>query len=232
MPVMKSHLSSAARQSAIVMDLSDLESQAARILTDAKAQGQDVLKHACAQATQQSDSIREAARQAGHAEGYAAGLAEGQKQGHDAAFAQAQAALADLTARWSQTLDIFQQNLPTHLADARLDLVRLAVAIATRVTRQEALRNSGVIEDTLDTALKLVTAGRSVSVHVHPDEANTVEAYLPELLAKLRSIPEIQLQPDNAITPGGCRVHYGSGHVDATLETQIQRIADELLTKE
>src|SRR5450631_3778090 len=111
MPVMKAHHSANLRQSAIVMDLSDLESQAARILSDARTQAQDILKHASAQATQQSNAIREAARQAGHAEGYAAGLAEGQKQGHDEALTQAQAALTDLTARWSQTLDAFQQNL-------------------------------------------------------------------------------------------------------------------------
>ena len=232
MPVMKSHHSPHLRQTAIVMDLSDLETQAAAIVADAKAQAAQILATARAQGTQQSDAIREIARQTGHDEGFAAGHAEGVKQGHDEAVAQTQAGLNELTARWSKTLDLLQQNLPTHLADARLDLVRLSIAIATRITHQEALRNTGVIESTLDDALKLVTGGRSVSLHIHPDEVPAIEAYLPGLLAKLRSIPEIQLAPDDAITPGGCTIHYGSGQIDATLETQIKRIADELLTKQ
>ena len=140
--------------------------------------------------------------------------------------------MQELVARWTQTLDAFQQNLPTHLADARLDLVRLAIAIATRVTHQEALRNNGVIESTLDEALKLVTAGRSVSLHVHPNEANTIEAYLPEPPGQAPLHPRNPAPTRRQNLPRGCTLHYGSGQIDATLETQIKRIADELLTKD
>ena len=53
--------------------------------------------------------------------------------------------------------------------------------------------------------------------------------FVPELLAKLRSIEDVQIVPDEAVSPGGCIVRFGAGQIDATLETQLRRIADELL---
>jgi flagellar biosynthesis/type III secretory pathway protein FliH len=45
----------------------------------------------------------------------------------------------------------------------------------------------------------------------------------------VRSMEHVQLVPDDAISPGGCTVRFGAGQIDATIETQLRRIADELL---
>lgn len=228
MPVVKAQHAHVA-QSAIVMDLSDLEQQAERILAEANAQAQEIVAQARLRAAAEAPKIKEDARKAGHAEGFAAGEAQGHKAGHDEAVADTQQVLQELTTRWNQLADIVEQNLPTHLADARLDLVKLALAIAERVTRQEALRNGKVVEDTVAGTLALVGAGRTVALHVNPAELATVEKYLPELLAKLRSIKAVEVKADDAITAGGCLARFGAGEIDARLETQIERIAQELL---
>ena len=51
----------------------------------------------------------------------------------------------------------------------------------------------------------------------------------PELLSKLRSIEEVELTEDEEISPGGCVLRFGSGQIDARIETQLDRIAEELL---
>jgi len=232
MPVVKALHASAMRQSAIVMDLSDLERQAADLVANARKQAADIVAQARAEAQAQTAAIKEEARQAGHVEGHQAGFQEGHQAGHDEALVQTKQGLQDLVARWSNTLGQLQNNMPTHMADARIDLVRLSLAIAIRITHQEALENKAVVRSNVERALALVAAGRTVAIQVHPDELAVMEGYLPELVANFRTVAAIELQPDATLTPGGCILRFGAGQIDATLETQAQRIADELLSKQ
>ena len=230
MPVVKAQTARTHHQSAIVMDLSDLEQQASRIISEAKSGAMKILADARAQASADAAGVKEAARKAGHDEGFALGESKGHQAGHDEAVKKVTQSLQELTVRWSQTLDILEQNLPTHVADAKTDLVKLSLAIATRVTRSEALANRSVAEATVAEALSLVGAGRTVALHVNPDEFTAIETYLPALVAKLRTITSIELKRDETITPGGCEVRFGAGQIDARIETQLDRIAAELLS--
>jgi flagellar assembly protein FliH len=232
MPLVKAQYAKPLRQTAIVMDLADLEQQAAQIVEQARRQGEQIIAEARQQAQQQGLEIREQARQAGLAEGQAAGMKAGQAQGHDEAVAQATNGLNALIERWTKTLADFQNRLPTHLTDLRVDVAKLALAIAARITRQEALRNKEVLRANTAQALALVTAGRSVEIRIHPDELNVLEGYVGELVSQFRSVGAIELKTDDTITPGGCVLSFGAGQVDARLETQIQRIADELVGAE
>ncbi|HVT82749.1 MAG TPA: hypothetical protein VHM90_19080, partial [Phycisphaerae bacterium] len=144
MPVMKAQQAVMSRESAIVMDLSDLEREAATIVSRARAEAARLMNEGRAAAERDSQKIRELAHEAGHKAGFAAGMAAGQKQGHDEAVAGAAAQLKDLPARWGQTLELLQQHMPTHVADTRTDVVKLALKIAARVTHQEALKNRQV----------------------------------------------------------------------------------------
>ncbi len=230
MPLLKAqNASRKLPESAIVMDLSDLEREAATIVQRARAQAEKLLTDAHADAQRETIRIREEARLAGQEEGRQQGLAEGRQQGHDEALAQTQARLAELAGRWSQTLDLLQQHMPVHVADARTDLIRLSVGIASRVTRQEALKNRAIAPALAEETLRMIGAARLVSLHVDPVEMDALETYLPDLLTRLRSIESIQLTPDETVGPGGCILRFGAGEINATLETQLDRIAEELL---
>jgi len=229
MPVMKAQQQQRTRESAIVMDLSDLEREGAGIVDRARAQAARLMAEGKSAAQRETLGIREQARQAGHREGLEAGLAEGRKQGHDEALAAAAAQLKDLAARWSQTLEVLHQHMPEHVADARTDLVKLALAIARRVTHQEALRNRQVTAAVVEETLRTAGAARRVALHVNPLEVDALAEYLPDLLGKLRSIEEVELTADEGIAPGGCELRCGAGQIDARIETQLDRIAAELL---
>jgi flagellar assembly protein FliH len=229
MPIMKAQSSLRTRESPIVMDLSDLEREAADILARARAQAAQILADARTTADRETLRIHEQARLTGHAEGLAAGAAEGRQKAHDETVAQLNTQLRELAARWSQTLDLLHQHMPGHLADTRADVVKLAIAIAHRVTHLESIRNRQIAPAIAEEALRLVGAARRVSLAVHPGEVDALEQFLPDLLTSLRNIEEIELLPDDSIPPGGCHLRYGAGEIDARLETQITRIAQELL---
>jgi flagellar assembly protein FliH len=232
MPLMKAESSPGTSQSAIVMDLSDLEHEAKRIVSRAHTEAARIIAEARSNAEREALHIREEARKAAHQEGFSAGMEEGQKIGHDEALGIYSQAFKDLAARWTQTLDLLHQNMPAHVADAKVDLIRLAIGIAERVTHQESLQNRGVAESTVTETLKMVGEARTVVLLVNPEEIEAVETYLPDVLAKIRSIESVELTPDESISPGGCVVKFGAGEIDARIETQLQRIADELLATE
>lgn len=232
MPVMKAKDFARAQQSAIVLDMADIEKQAANLLAQASARADQILREARTKANQEGEAIKQTAMEQGRQDGYQAGLAEGMKAGHDEAVTQNAAALQELTKRWNEYLDLLQANIPTHLADMKQDLIRLSITIATRVIKQEGRLNPKVTEANVGEALSLVAAGRKVTLQVHPEQLDQLENYLPDMLAKLRSIPEIELVGDETVEPGGCTLQFGAGAIDATLETQIARISEELLTQE
>jgi flagellar assembly protein FliH len=231
MPLMKAKSTPRMRETSIVMDLSDLEHEASQLIARARNEATRIINEAKAIAERDALKIREDARILGQAAGLKAGIEEGRVAGHADSTKQYAQALLELTTRWSQTLDLLHQSMPTHAADAKTDLVRLALAIADRVTHQHALLNRQVAQATVEETLKMMGAARTVVLLVHPTEIETLENFLPDLLAKIRAIDSIELTPDDTITPGGCTVRFGSGQIDATIETQIQRIADELLAE-
>jgi len=232
MPVMKAQQAARSSQSAIVMDLGDMEREGANVVARARAEAEQIVASARSQAAAEGSRLREEARLAGHAEGFAAGQKEGRKQGHDEAVAQTAALVQALAARWGQTLDAFQQNMAPHHADARADLVRLALAVAERVTHAEGLQNGRVAEATVNEALKTIGTARKVILHVNPQEVAAIEKYLPDMLAKLRTIESVEMKADETVTPGGCEARFGGGVIDGRLETQVKRIAEELLAGE
>jgi flagellar biosynthesis/type III secretory pathway protein FliH len=232
MPVMKAQDVQRTRQSAVVMDLSDLEREAGLIVSRAKEQAEQIVADAVKAAGAESAKLREAGRLAGHAEGYEAGMAQGLKEGHDQAVAAVSARLAELLDRWGKTLDILQQNMPAHVADARSDMVKLSLAIAEKVTHQTALRDKTVAQATMEDTLALIGSARKVVMHVHPEEEALLQDYLPDLLAKMRTIESVELVSDETVGVGGCVAKFGSGEVDSQLQAQLDRIANELLGQE
>lgn len=231
MPVVKAKDFARQQGSAIVLDMADIEKQAANLLAQASARADQILREARTKANQEGEELKRLAMEQGKQDGYQAGLAEGIKAGHDEAVMQTAAALQELTKRWNEYLDLLQANIPTHLADIKQDLIRLSIAIATRVIKHEGRLNPAVTEANVAEALSLVAAGRKVTLQVHPEQLDHLEQYLPDLLARLRSVPEIELVGDETVEPGGCTLQFGAGAIDATLETQIARISEELLAE-
>ncbi len=228
MPVMKAQQAAKSRESAIVLDLSDLEREAGLIVSRARAQAAAIVAEARADAAREALRVREEARVAGQAEGRKNGLVEGRQQGHDEALAATQKVLMELQSRWGQMLELLRQHMPVHVADARTDLIKLALAIAEKVTRQEGLRNRAIAPSLVEETLRMIGTARLVSIHAGAVEMDLLQQYLPDLKRKFGSIESMELVIDESVGPGGCELR-GAGIIDARLETQLRWIAEEIL---
>jgi len=209
--------------------MADIEKQAKLVLLRARQQADQLL----AAAQTEAESLKQQATAEGVAEGRRQGLAQGLEQGKKAGHQQAlnehrahfQQALQSLT---NAMLEVERHRAELE-ASALAEVVRLAIAIARRVTKRQGILDPQVLTANLHEAMKLVVARTDLRIAIHPSQRKTLDAALPQLELQWPQLNHVRVVEDAAIAPGGCRVFSENGSIDADLQTQLDRVAAELL---
>jgi flagellar assembly protein FliH len=207
----------------------------------------DVEAHAraiVARARQQADQLVSEAhfegakiRQNSYDQGFAAGTEDGIKKGtEDGRAAGKQAAMAEQKVKLEQlakSLTSAVTELNTSRAKlesvAATEVIRLAVAIARRVTKLQGSLDPTVLTENVKSAMQLVVHSTDVRIALHPTQKQTLADALPQLRVQWPNVKHIELIEDPKLAPGGCRVFTAAGEVDADLDAQIDRVAADLL---
>jgi flagellar assembly protein FliH len=105
----------------------------------------------------------------------------------------------------------------------------LATAIAERILRRQLERTPDVTLDLVKEALELAAGSADLQLRMHPDDLALLGAQVEQIIAELGRLGAAEVVPDPAIARGGCRVDTRYGTIDQRLETQLARIAQELL---
>lgn len=229
MALIKHSQAASVTRDALVLDLGDLRAQADRILADARAQAERIRRDAKAEATRLTERAAEDGRAAGHAEGLEAGRAEGREAAHAEAVEEFRAQFDALTRDWQAALDRWNRDRNRMMLEAREDVIRLALAVARKIVHRHVDVDPAVVEDQIVEALRLVSEPGRLVVRVHRDERERVESVLPDLLQTLDEDRDVCVVDDDSVEPGGCIVATAGGEIDATLKTQLDRIARALL---
>ena len=221
--------SSDAPLSLVPFSMADIERQAKLILLRARQQADQLLAAAQTEADSLKRDATATGRTEGRRQGLTHGLEEGKKAGHQQALnefrTQFQQALQSLTAAMLQ----IEEHRADLAASALVEVVQLALAVARRVTKCQGIIDPAVLTANLQEAMKLVVAKIGVRIAIHPSQRKTLDAALPQLQLQWPSLAHVQMIEDEALSPGGCKVLSEHGEVDAALETQLDRIATELL---
>lgn len=171
----------------------------------------------------------EQARQQGHEEGFAAGRAEGYAQGLEegrrAGEQELQLQIAQTLQPLRQLAEEFRKAL-AHLDEQIADqLVGLAMATGRHLAG-EALQTHP--EQILAIVRELLHAEPALTgkprLWLHPADLLLVRAHLGNELAAAGW----QLQPDELVSRGGCRVNSASGELDATWESRWDSLLEQL----
>jgi flagellar assembly protein FliH len=224
---------------AVVLDLGDLQRQGERIIEAARQRAEAIVREAHAE----RDRLIAGAAERGFQEGLAKGLAEGEARGREHGLARA---LEDLRPRlealersWSEALARFQAERESMLREAESGLLRLAIAIAEKVIRRTIAADPSVVADLLRTVMALVVRPTSLRISIHPADRPVLAAAMPGLLAEFPAISHAELADDPSLEPGSCLVRAlaaaeagapaVAGEIDATIATQVGRIAEVLV---
>lgn len=212
-----------------VFSLADIRAQADDILARARAEAASIL----ADAQRRKKELAEQARQHGHAEGQKAGLAEGRRAGHEQGLIEARDRFGQdqqkLLGALAALLDDFDQQKRRMLSQAHRDLVRLALAIAGRVVKRVVAAEPEVAASNVREAAALVSSSSDVVVQVHPGEVESLQRFCRQWGEQTGRLDHVRVMADESVDRGGCVIRTESGQVDATVQGQLDRIAEQLV---
>jgi flagellar biosynthesis/type III secretory pathway protein FliH len=235
---------SALAREAVVLDLGDLARQGEAILAQARKRAEQVVAEAQAERARLMSGAAEEGRQAGFAEGLERGAREGAERGYAEAVAERREALGALEQRWTAALDALSADRDRLMSDARRDVIVLACKLASLVTHRMIQQQPGVVADQLTAVLELVLRPTRLAVAIHPEDRPVVEAALPGLVRKYANATHVDLVEDAGLERGSVVARLadggaggsgggggggGGGEIDASIGTQLERIAEALL---
>jgi flagellar assembly protein FliH len=175
----------------------------------------DVLSAAWAEAEQ----IRVAARVAGESEGYTAGLA--------AARAEAEPALAAMTAALRAVRELGDELVQAIEGDAILLALRLSEEIIAGALDVQPER----LIDVARFALRHLVDRRHVTLVVNPLDLELMSGAVQTLQSELGGIQHLDVQADRRIGRGGAVARTEAGELDATVEAQLSRAREIVATE-
>jgi flagellar assembly protein FliH len=229
MALIKSANSSAMLKRAVVLDIGDLGQQAARILSRAKEEAQAILE----QARAEEQRLIGDASQRGFEQGMAKGLAEGRETGRADGRAQALAEsaeqLAVLIERWTAALNAWESQKAEMIHSAREDALIFVFELARKVVHRVIATDPSVVCDQVEHALRVITKPGILAVCVHPEDRPILAEALPQILETSSRCEHAEIRDDPAVARGGCVITSARGRIDATIQTQLDRIALALL---
>lgn len=208
----------------------DIAVEAKAILARAQRQAEQIV----ADAEAQRDRIAAEARIAGHAEGVLAGQEEGRKAARDAAAKAFEQQFARVGRTLAEAVDQLNARKGRMMAEARQDLVALALATCEKIVRRQIAADPAACQRTVEAAIELAGQASRLAIEVNPSDLEVIQAFSPQLAARLTGLAEVKVVGDAAVESGGCRLvaRRDGGQtteVDATIQTQLDRLAGELL---
>jgi flagellar assembly protein FliH len=169
------------------------------------------------------EQIREEAYNEGFATGEKDGFHSGQLKGQQEAKTKLEARMAELEALMTQLMEPMQDQ-DDQIEDMLLKLVETMVR---QVVQRELTTDSSQITKVLRGALKALPMGaENIRIYLNPVDFDAAKALRERHEEKWR------LLEDDQLLPGGCRLETEHSQLDATLETRLQQITEQLFEQQ
>ena len=186
-----------------------------------------------ADAKEQIAHSHEEAKLEGHKKGHEQGLNEGRKKGHEQGLEEAR---KDFAKNSSSALKVLKDALQEYdqmktklLWQAEQGAVELVVKICEKVIKRSVEKNPDMTVDNLKGALDMVTQRCNLIVKVNPADMDHLKEMVDNDEAVFGKYENINIEADKEVSTGGCRVLTENGEIDAQLDTQLNKIAEELV---
>ncbi len=197
-------------------DLSDLSGQADTYLNTVRSEATKIIQQAKEESARISQRAEEAGRQAAEQaiERILNEKVAKQMGTLVPALRSAVAQIEDAQGEWS-----------THWEKS---LVQLATSIAERIVRREIRAQPEIPQQWIAEALQMVAGSAKVTLRLNPTDYETLTGYENHLTKAFGSTATAQMVSDESISLSGCIVETEFGSIDQQIETQLERVQQEL----
>lgn len=173
------------------------------------------------------EHVLEGARQEAEAkirDAYEAGFAKGREAG-EAAF---QAEVAQAAAMLQAAAGAIEAAREAFLEQVEPEVLELVRRIAERVLDREIQTDGKLILSVTRRALAQILDREFIRLRVHPADYEALRAHRVTLLEEFEGVKRLEIEVDDAVSPGGCLADSGLMHIDARPETMLENILNAL----
>jgi flagellar assembly protein FliH len=149
----------------------------------------------------------------------------GIKQTHNQMLSQV-TALTDQLKRTIETLDLNTNEIMQQHKEVLLELI---LKITRKVIQTEIKLNPEIVMSTIKNCLECSNEKSEIRIMVNTNDWTIVSENLKKIELSLDLPEKVEVVPSDLIAPGGCRVEYKSGSVDADIENQFIEIQRKVL---
>jgi len=179
------------------------------------------------------EQARQEAWEQGHAEGYKAGheagYSDGAREAKAAVEAEKATQIAAVVEPLQQLAEQFSQALALADTEVADQLVELAITVGTELARQQVANDpSHIVELVRELLHDESPFNDKAMLILHPDDHALVQQHLHDDLKQ----HGWKMMADERITPGGCKVSSKLGERDATWESRVQAIQEQMRKRE
>lgn len=187
-------------------------SEAVRIIDEAKAMASMIISEAGEKAEKEMEKHREAAR----AEGFEVGLREGKAEGKR----KYEKLIKEAENIWKKA----NEEYANILRSAEDDMVALVMNIAKKVINTELTTNRKIILNLVSEAL-LRTANRdNLTIRVSREDYDFLKENEEYIKERVDSITYLDIKADSALDAGSCIVETNYGCIDSGVKTKMEKL--------
>jgi flagellar assembly protein FliH len=154
--------------------------------------------------------------------GYREGRARGEAEAHE----ELRSTLDELRREMGETISRLHRLEATLQRETEASLVRLALAMASRVVRERVEEGDPVAIRAVVAALSEAEGREPTAIRLHPEDLDVVRAAHKEL----DEPGALRLIADPAVERGGCLVELDAEELDARVGSQLAALAEHLGT--
>lgn len=177
---------------------------------------------------QEAENILKKARQKAtllEKEGYEKGFAQGEKDGFEFGKKKINRIIENIEHLAAEMHGLKREILRSY----EREILEIIFAIAEKIVHQHVRFDNKLIKETIFNALRLAAERSRVVMKINPEDYDYIERLRPELFAQFKEIRSITIHSDPHTTRGGCLLETSYGDVDASIETQLDKIHASLL---
>lgn len=153
-------------------------------------------------------------------EAYEKGFAQGKKDGFELGEKQAVKVIENIEKLFVE-MDHLKLDILRHYEK---DILELILSIAEKIIQHQVHSDEKAVRGSIFEAMNLAVDKSQVVFRVNPEDYDYVEKLRPDLFPKFKDLKSITVNSDPSISRGGCYLETVNGDVDATLETQLEKI--------
>ncbi|MBL4883869.1 MAG: hypothetical protein JKY95_04930 [Planctomycetaceae bacterium] len=184
-------------------------------------------------AQREVDQIKQQAKKQGHEEGLAQGMQAAEKQNNQLLNQKSEALVKkkveNVLPLLKQASEQLGHEKQACLARWETQAIDLVLAISGKVIHRSVDQDPEIVKARIEEVLKLTIGNSQISIRISEQDLESLGSYRESVITTLAQHADVKLIGDPDLSSGDILVSTEHGAIDARVETQLERIAAELL---